>query len=171
MAYRRQAANQRTLDWGVLDSGLYNDEFTRQAKAIQRCFYGSADTHHPRDCPDAPGGKHGDVGVSADFREAKPSRTGPRPVSGSAATVSIEICRLFNSPGGNRSRFPQYRYAHLCHSCHTPHPVAECGNKRQGPYNRPPMPSRPRTRNCSTQELRLGHLVEAVPNGDSGLDS
>ena len=64
MAYRRQAANQRTLDWGVLDSGLYNDEFTRQATAIQRCFYCSADTHHPRDCPDSPGGKHGDVGVS-----------------------------------------------------------------------------------------------------------
>ena len=140
VAYRRQAANQRTLDWGVLDSGLYNDAFTGRAKAIPRCSYCLADTHHSRDCPDAPGGKHGDAGIPG---EAKFTRTGPRPVAGSAATASVEICRLFNSPGGNRCKYPRCRYAHLCHSCHAPHPVVECGDQRRGPYNRPPMPPRP----------------------------
>ena len=45
--------------------------------------------------------------------------------------------------GENRCRFPQCPYAHLCHSCHAPHPAAECGDKFRGPYNRPPMPPRP----------------------------
>ena len=140
VAYRRQAANQRTLDWGVLDSGLYNDAFTGRAKAIPRCSYCLADTHHSRDCPDAPGGKQGDAGIPG---EAKLTRTGPRPVAGSAATASVEICRLFNSPGGNCCKYPRCRYAHLCHSCHAPHPVVECGDQHRGPYNRPPMPPRP----------------------------
>ena len=28
MAYWRQAANQRSLDWGVVDQALYNEAFT-----------------------------------------------------------------------------------------------------------------------------------------------
>ena len=44
VAYRRQAVNQRMLDWGVLNSGLYNNAFTGRAKAIPRCSYCLADT-------------------------------------------------------------------------------------------------------------------------------
>ena len=140
VAYRRQAANQSTLDWGVLDSGLYNDAFTGRAKAIPRCSYCLADTHHPRDCPDAPGGKYRDAGASG---EAKPTRSGLRPSSGSVATASVKICRLYNSPGGNRCKYPNCRYAHLCQACHAPHPATECGDKRRAPYNRLSMPPRP----------------------------
>ena len=59
VAYRRQAANSGSLDWGILDAGLYNDAFTGRAKAIPRCTYCLADTHHARDCPDAPVGYWG----------------------------------------------------------------------------------------------------------------
>lgn len=37
MAFRCQAANERSLDWGLIDSALYNEAFTGQARLILRC--------------------------------------------------------------------------------------------------------------------------------------
>lgn len=37
VAYWTQAANQGSLDWGVIDTGLYNDAFAGRAKTIHRC--------------------------------------------------------------------------------------------------------------------------------------
>lgn len=39
VAYRRQEANCGSLDWVMLDSGLYNDTFTGRAKDIPCCSY------------------------------------------------------------------------------------------------------------------------------------
>ena len=39
MAYRHQAANQRSLDWGVFDSTLYNEACTDRAQLIPRCRF------------------------------------------------------------------------------------------------------------------------------------
>ena len=142
VAYRRQAANSGSLDWGVLDAGLYNDAFTGRAKAIPRCTYCLADTHQAQDCPDAPTGKQGDPVSPPQTKSARPALR-PFPGTPTINSSSVEICRLFNSPGGSRCRFPQCRYAHLCQSCHAPHPAAECNGRRLPGRNRSPLPLRP----------------------------
>ncbi len=54
MAYRRQAATRRSLDWAVSDTALYNEAFTGRAKLIRRCIYCLADSHESKDCAFAP---------------------------------------------------------------------------------------------------------------------
>ena len=39
MAFRRQATNQQSLDWGIIDPVLYNEAFTGRVKAIPHCRY------------------------------------------------------------------------------------------------------------------------------------
>ncbi len=54
VAYRRQAANRRSLDWAEIDPVLYNEAFTGRAKLIPRCRYCLADNHGSQDCAFAP---------------------------------------------------------------------------------------------------------------------
>ena len=56
-AHRRQAANQRSLDWGVLDPTLYNEAFTGRAKLIPRCCYCLADNYGTKYCAFTPEGQ------------------------------------------------------------------------------------------------------------------
>ena len=112
MAYRRQAANQGSLDWGVVDAALYSEVFAGRAKLIPRCRYCLADTHSSQECAHAP------VEEQADGRPPRGSSRQPGP-SG-RATLAVDICRLYNSLGGSRYRFPHYRYAHLCAKCRHP---------------------------------------------------
>ena len=95
MAYRRQAANVGSLDWGVVDAALYSEAFAGRAKAIPRCRYCLADTHASSDCPHAP------VEPAV---ENRPSRGGlqvaRQPGRPPSASTLVELCRLFNSPGG-----------------------------------------------------------------------
>ena len=48
MEFRRQAANHRSLDWGVIDTALYNEAFTGRARLIPRCRFCLADSHDSR---------------------------------------------------------------------------------------------------------------------------
>ena len=50
MAYRRRAANQKSLDWGVIDFTLYNEAFAGRIKAVIRCKYCLSDLHSSADC-------------------------------------------------------------------------------------------------------------------------
>ena len=128
MAFRRQAANQRSLDWGVIDSALYNEAFTGRARLIPRCRFCLADTHDSRECTFAPEERQPSIRASA--REQRP----------------VQICQLFNKPGGNACRYRHCRYAHLCSKCcRGSHPAAECSG-RQG-------------RSPSPKEGRLGAPV------------
>ena len=45
MAFRRQAANWGSLDWGFVDTALYNEAFTGRARTITRCSFCLSDTH------------------------------------------------------------------------------------------------------------------------------
>ena len=45
MAFRCKAANQRSMDWGVIDLALYNEAFTGQARLILSCRFCLADSH------------------------------------------------------------------------------------------------------------------------------
>ena len=147
VAFRRQAANRGSLDWGVIDPALYNEAFAGRAKVIPRCRYCLGDTHVSADCPNAPAGPSPNVDIPP---TAPPSR---RPQGGGPARdrgATVEICRLFNSPGGSRCKYPLCRFAHLCLKCKGPHSVAECSlgaeRRRQGPPTQLQMhPSGPPT--------------------------
>ena len=43
------AANQCSLDWGVIDSVLYSEAFTDRAVLIPRCHFCLADSHDTRE--------------------------------------------------------------------------------------------------------------------------
>lgn len=123
MAFRRQAANRGSLDWGTVDAALYSEAFAGRAKAIPRCRYCLADTHPSPDCPHAL-----TEGQTPQSQMAeRPGRSTPR---ASRSSASVEICRLYNAAGGSRCRFPQCRYAHVCARCRRPHSASECGDRR-----------------------------------------
>ena len=132
-AFRRQAANLGSLDWGNIDPVLYNETFTGKAKAMKRCTFCVVDTHTLEECLHAPKGWGSKgSGVSHDAQQLRTparstSRSGPRPEAG--RSDSVEICRLYNEVGGAGCSYPLCRYAHLCAKCHRPHPQAECGRR------------------------------------------
>ena len=94
MAYRRQAANQRSLDWATIDTTLYNEAFTGRARAIPRCHFCLADSHESRDCSFAP--------------EERPSTTriaSQPPFRGCTGVDTVKVCQLFNKLGGSQCRY------------------------------------------------------------------
>ena len=53
MAYRCQAANRGSLDWGIVgivDPALYNEAFAGRAKLVPCCRYCLVDTHPSPEC-------------------------------------------------------------------------------------------------------------------------
>ena len=57
---------------------------------------------------------------------------------------AVDICGLFNRPGGNQCSYRFCRYAHICAKCRKgPHPAAECG-KQAGARPGRPQPLTPR---------------------------
>ena len=129
MAYRRQAANRGSLDWGYVDPALYNEAFAGRAKLLSRCRYCLADTHNSTECPSAP------AGSPTGTTEAGPAphRRTAGGTSSRDRSASVEICRLYNAVGGSRCRYQQCRYAHLCMKCKGSHPSAECDRRRPTP--------------------------------------
>ena len=122
----RRRVNRGSLDWGTVDAALYNEAFAGRAKVIPRCRYCLVDTHASHNCLHAPTERQASQAV-----DGRPGRAPPRPLGQTQAgrPGSMEICRLFNSPGGSRCRFPQCRYAHVCSKCRRPHSAAECGDR------------------------------------------
>ena len=55
-AFRRQAANLNSLDWGTIDPVMYNETFSGKAKPISRCSFCVVDTHSREECAYAPKG-------------------------------------------------------------------------------------------------------------------
>ena len=75
VAYRLQAANRGSLDWGVVDPALYNEAFAGRAKVVPRCRYCLADTHGSQECLHSPlDGPSGSV-TRVDGRAPRPQRT------------------------------------------------------------------------------------------------
>ncbi len=126
MAYRRQAANRKSLEWGIIDPALYNEAFTGRAKLIPRCKYCLVDTHSSHECRDSSEGE----------RASSRQPNSPRPRLSQGA---VDICQLFNKPSGNVCRYKQCRYAHICSKCRRgTHPAAEC---RASAHHRSRSPS------------------------------
>ena len=104
-AFRRQAANSGSLDWGTIDPVLYNECFTGKAKAIKRCTFCVVDTHAVEDCPHAPKGwAPQESGGSQDSRQARTALRSQTPRSGvrleGTRSEAVEICRLYNELAG-----------------------------------------------------------------------
>ena len=107
MAYRRRAANSKSLDWGVIDFNLYTETFACRAKAIPRCKFCSSDLHTTDECEHA---------YSRDQSSFQNSRQfSPK------ATEQAPICFKFNSENQNKCRLKWCRYAHVCSDCQGRH--------------------------------------------------
>ena len=131
MAYRRQAANQRYLDWATIDTALYNEAFTGRARAIPRCHFCLADSHESKDCSFAP--------------EERPPTTrmaSQPPFRGRTGVDTVEMCQLFNKSGGSQCRYKHCRFAHICSKCRRrSHSASECDLPHQVPRGRSRSPA------------------------------
>ena len=78
MAYRRQAANRGSLDWGVVDAALYNEAFAGWAKLMTRCRYCLSNTHPSQDCQHAPLGTELPPSNAPHATDGRPGRSGPQ---------------------------------------------------------------------------------------------
>ncbi len=138
--YHRQAANRRSLDWSTVDASLYSQAFTGRARIIPRCIHCLRDSHTSRHCAYAPP-------TTSDNVAHPPLRAGGQAPPRGQSSTPIEVCRLFNKPGGNQCRFRACKYAHICSKCGKgPHLASECGRERIGPRSRSPSPRpRPKT--------------------------
>ena len=156
IVFRRQAANRRSLEWGIVDTEAYNEAFTGRARVIPRCVYCLGDTHASHECTFAPAQAPGPA-PQLMFPHpyppppARPTRSPARalpPTQGPGTRgPSAELCRLFNSANVNMCRYPWCRHTHLCARCRGPHPVSECpGTERRVAGPAPPQrqpPPRP----------------------------
>ena len=114
MAFRRKAANLRSLDWGVIEA------FTGQTRLILKCRFCLADTHDTKECTFAQEERQSPVWAA---------------YSSAQEQTSVQICQLFNKPSGNTCRYQHCCYAHLCSKCRRGSPPAvECtGRHRHSP--------------------------------------
>lgn len=121
MAFRRKAANQKSLDWGEIDFTLFNEAFAGRAKVLSRCKYCLSDLHLSSGCCYAPMDSSQNRGQQSQGR-------GPRDFTN---RPFVQLCLLFNSKGGNHCRYKSCKFAHLCAQCYGGHPASECkrGNK------------------------------------------
>lgn len=120
MTYRRRAANQKSLDWGVIDFTLFNEAFAGRAKPVARCKFCLSDLHPSTDCCYAPPDENG-KGSGRQIQQKGLWDNSSRP--------SVQLCMLYNAKAGSHCRYKNCKFAHLCTQCHGGHPASEC---RQG---------------------------------------
>lgn len=126
-AYRRRAANSKSLDWGVIDFNLYTETFAGRGKVIPRCKFCSSDLHTSDECEHA-------------YNLNQSSSHSSRQFPPRAVEESTPICFKFNSENQNKCRLKWCRYAHICSDCRGSHPKSSC------PLRRLSDQSHPRTR-------------------------
>ena len=112
--FRRRAAHDLSLNWGLVDLELWTVTFSGQAKP--HCFLCSSPYHGQGDCP-----------------IADPARRPPRGPSSSH-------CFNFNKPSGCSRVACQF--LHVCSRCRSPaHPVMRCRTGRSEDTHKSPVAS------------------------------
>ena len=103
----------------------------REGKGHSRCRFCLADSHESQDCSYAPEER---------FSTTRPT---PQPPSrGHMGTDMVEVCQLFNKPGGSQCRFNQCCFAHICSKCHRgSHPASDCEPPHRVPRARSRSPA------------------------------
>ena len=113
--FRRQAANQKSWDWGNIDPAMFNEAFCGRAKVKPRCRHCLSDQYEFQDCPLVP----------PTTAEVWQPRAGSRPLGN--RLNHVELCGLFNKPVANKCRCTDCKYAHICSLCHQgPYPASQC---------------------------------------------
>ena len=126
MAFRRQAANRQSLDWGITDPVLYNEAFMGRAKpylAVGTVYWTAMQA------------------MTARMPQMTLSSTAPSPQNRTSTTATAQIYRLFNRAEGSQCRYKYCRYAHLCARCSRPHPAADCDRSQSAHGLRSPSPT------------------------------
>ncbi len=116
--YRRKAAVQKSLDWGIVDFTIYNETLAGRGKSIPRCRHCLSEHHRSQECTMAP--------------EPTPTPLGNARVQ----KMQTAICQLFNGKNGNRCHFTPCKFLHVCAKCRGNHPAAACRRSRR-PVRRP----------------------------------
>ena len=117
LAYRRRAANLKSLDWGAIDFNLYTETFACRGKAIPRCKFCSSDLHTSDEC------EH-----TYNLNQSSSQSTRQFPPKG--IEQATPICFKFNSDNQNKCRLKWCRYAHICSDCQGRHPRSSCPLRR-----------------------------------------
>ena len=121
--FRRKAASLKSWDWGIIDSGLYNECFTGRAKAKVVCTHCLSDSHQESQCPLTPGPQ---------VSRIVPNQASGGPNARSNQSRMVELCGLFNRPTGNECKYINCRFAHICSLCRSgPHPASACSKLRR----------------------------------------
>ena len=133
--FRRQAANQKSWDWGNIDPAMFNEAFCGRAKLKPRCKHCLSDQHEFQDCPLVP----------PTTTEVRLPRAGSRPLGNHLNQSYVELCGLFNKPVANECRYTDCKYAHICSLCRQgPHPASQCSRPRRTLLALPPQTVTPR---------------------------
>ena len=133
--FRRQAANQKSWDWGNIDPAMFNEAFCGRAKLKPPCKHCLSVQHEFQDCPLVPS-------TTAEVRQP---RAGSRPHGNRLNQSYVELCGLFNKPVANKCRYTDCKYAHICSLCHQgPHPASQCSRPCSSLLALPPQTVTPR---------------------------
>ena len=110
--FRQEAAERnQTSDWARIDSSLFAQCFTGQAKSSESWCKSCHSLDHLSDaCP---------------LRPPPPKR----PKAASSRFQDSEICRRFNTGNGGCPFGVRCRYAHRCAKCGSDHPSKLCSAK------------------------------------------
>ena len=155
-AFRRRAEATKNLNWSVVNTSLFNLCFGGRARRKVICQICLSEQHTANTCPKSVLALGQPLLYSASqvlpgevFAPPPPMyqpnafRSGaPHTFQPSSRGQSQEICRLFNAKNGNRCRFPQCRFAHVCARCRLGgHGASQYG---VGGTDSGPAPKRPR---------------------------
>ena len=132
-AFRRRAEATKDMNWSVMNTSLFNICF---GMICQVCL---SESHTTERCPRRVVPLGNTLTYSAAIQSDSWLPHGavwPHPSHSSAyhgvshQQAPIEICRLFNARNGNRCRFPQCRFAHICSRCKLGgHGASQCSNR------------------------------------------
>lgn len=132
VAFRRQAACTKSLEWGMIDPTLYSMALTGHSKRKERCGYCFSADHRTAGCPiqmqQHPWqwmlSQHPPPPAQHDFRQER-ARSQKR-----RQTEQNEICYLFNAREGNKCFYRACKFSHACLLCRGNHPRSKCDRKR-----------------------------------------
>ena len=139
--YRREALANKSLDWSLPNTRLYNEAFTGHARSIPRCGHCLQEDHSSATCPRNPSRGWFPWLMDPSMVSSAPS---PQPRSN-------ERCHRYND-GRCHNTSNTCKYVHKCRECGGPHPAFHCtrGGQRRArsrsptqhrQYQRNPPPS------------------------------
>jgi len=111
LAFRRQAALSKDLNWSRINPTLYSLCFAGKAKKSAICIHCLSNNHNSDQRPEIQNMWPSQCSLFL------PAYTGPFPGPAVPVTPAVEKCRLFNAKGESRCRYKRCRYLHARARC------------------------------------------------------